>query len=135
LTVPQMMNAVGFCAVGYVVVPAAHIPQLMPVAVTLAFSVFSLKGQQVRVIQIFTMVLFCLTSAVMCQLNPEFYHPKVELLAMSVLATAVVMLTWTGSQVASLRARQRRQREELTQMLACIEELAARDTLTGLPNR
>ena len=135
MTVPQMMAAVVLSAVGYVSAPPVHIALLMPVAVTLAFSVFSLKGRQVLVVQTFTMVLFCLTSAVMCQLQPEFYQPDVEILVMGVLASAVLMLTWTGSQVAALRARQLRQREELTQMLARIEELAARDSLTGLPNR
>lgn len=135
LTVPQMMNAAVFSAVGYVVAPQVHIALLMPVAVTLAYSVFSLKGRQVVVVQTFTMVLFCLTSAVMCRLKPEFYQPEVEILVMGVLAMAVIMLTWTGSQVAALRSRQRRQREELTEMLARIEELAARDALTGLPNR
>ena len=135
MTVPQMMTAVALSAVGYVSAPPVHVAMLLPVAVTLAFSVFSLKGRQVVVVQAFTLVLFCLTSAVMCHLQPEFYRPEIEILAMGVLTSAVVMLTWTGSQVAALRARQRRQREELTQMLARIEELASRDSLTGLPNR
>lgn len=135
LTVPQMLMAAVMSAVGYVAAPAIHITLLMPVAVTLAFSVFSLKGRQVVVVQTFTTLLFCLTSAVMCQLQPEFYQPDVEMLVMGILVSAVLMLTWTGSQVAALRSRQRRQREALTQMLARIEEMAARDTLTGLANR
>ena len=135
LTVPQMLMAAVMSAVGYVAAPAIHIALLMPVAVTLAFSVFSLKGRQVVVVQTFTTLLFCLTSAVMCQLQPEFYRPDVEMLVMGILVSAVLMLTWTGSQVAALRSRQRRQREALTQMLARIEEMAARDTLTGLANR
>jgi diguanylate cyclase len=135
LTVPQMLSAALLSAVGYVAAPPVHIALLMPVAVTLAFSVFSLKGRQVVVVQTFTTLLFCLTSAVMCYLQPEFYRPEVEILVMGVLVSAVLMLTWSGSQVAALRSRQRRQREELTQMLARIEELAARDALTGLPNR
>ena len=43
-------------AVGYVSAPPVHIALLMPVAVTLAFSVFSLKGRQVLVVQTFTAV-------------------------------------------------------------------------------
>ncbi len=135
LTVPQMLMAAVMSAVGYVAAPAIHIALLMPVAVTLAFSVFSPNGRQVVVVQTFTTLLFCLTSAVMCQLQPEFYQPHVEMLVMGILVSAVLMLTWTGSQVAALRSRQRRQREELTQMLTRIEDLAAHDALTGLANR
>lgn len=135
LTVPQMMNSVVFCALGCVVAPQAHILLLMSVCTTLAYSTFALKGRAVFFIQCFTLTVFGLTGLVMSQRLPHVFRPEVDFLVLCVLATVVVMLTWSGSQIAALRDRQRRQREELAQMLARIESLATHDALTGLYNR
>ncbi len=135
MTVPQMMNALVFLALGSLASPPMHAALLSSVAVTMAYSVFALKGRQVVVVRTFCLALYGLGSAVMCYLQPQFFKPEVEILLMGVLATTVVMLTWSGSQIAELRARQRRQREELAQMLVRIEELATHDVLTGLHSR
>ncbi|MES2089617.1 MAG: GGDEF domain-containing protein, partial [Pseudomonadota bacterium] len=135
ITVPQMMNALVFIAIGSLTSSPMHIALLSTVAVTMAYSVFALKGRQVVFVQAFSLALFGLGSLVMHHLQPQYYKPEVEILLIAILATTVVMLTWSGSQIAELRARQRRQREELAQMLTRIEELATHDVLTGLYNR
>lgn len=135
LTVPQMINASLFSAVGYMLAPQVHIALLMPVAVTLAYSVFALRGRQVVIVQASTIAIFVAASTVMCALQPEYYAPVIEVCVIGMLAMTVVMLTWAGSRVADLRARQRRQREALAETLERIEVMAESDGLTGLPNR
>ncbi len=135
LTVPQMMSSVLLSALGCVLAPQAHILLLMSVCTTLAYSTFSLKGRAVFFMQCFTLTVFGVTGLVMGQRLPHIFRPEVDFLVLCVLATVVVMLTWSGSQIAALRDRQRRQREELAQMLTRIENLATHDALTGLHNR
>lgn len=135
MTLPQMLLATVLTAIGCMAAPALHIGLLMQVATTLAYSTFALRGRAMLIMQGFTMLVYIASTIVMCRLRPDYYKPGVEILVLGVLATTVMMLTWSGSQIASLRARQRSQREELTKMLARIEELATRDALTGLYNR
>lgn len=135
MTLPQMMLATVLTALGCIAAPALHIALLMQVATTLAYSTFALKGRAVLIVQSFTMLVYIASSIVMCQLRPDYYKPEVEILVLGILAGTVVMLTWSGSQIAIMRARQRSQREELSEMLVRIEELATHDTLTGLYNR
>ncbi|MDE2402626.1 MAG: diguanylate cyclase [Burkholderiales bacterium] len=135
MTMPQMLGAIVLSAMGYSISQEAHPVLLVPVCVTVAYSVFALRGRAVVVVQGFTMLVFALTSAYKCATEPLYYRPDTELHMLGLLLAIVVMLTWSGSQIADLRARQRRQREELAQMLTRIEELATHDTLTGLYNR
>lgn len=135
LTLPQMLVSLSWDAAGYAAMRDAHNGMLMPVAVTVTYGVFALRGSEVRVVQAYTLLVIGSTMAWMSFTAPDMYPPRLELVIFGSLAVSVMMLTWIGHQLAQLRQRERRQRAELTATLEQIEQRATHDALTGLYNR
>lgn len=135
LTLPQMLTSITWDVVGYATTREAHGAMLMPIALTVTYGLFSLRGSAMRTVQVYTLIVAGLTIWIMTRLAPDIYHPAVELMAFATLGVVVGMLTSLARRLAGLRARERQQRTDLTEALARIEERAIRDALTGLYNR
>jgi diguanylate cyclase (GGDEF)-like protein len=135
LTLAQMLTSITWDAIGYAATREAHSGMLMPVAVTVTYGVFALRGPAVRLIQVYTLLVVGATVAWMSYTTPDIYPPRLDLLVFGNLTAAVMMLTWLAHQLAQLRLRQRQQRDQLTATLAQIEQRATHDALTGLHNR
>lgn len=135
LTLPQMLFAITSGAAGYAMagpVRGATFPVLL---VILMFGMFQLRPRTVAWVCLFAAGLFGSVMAVMSLRQPQIYAPAVELGHFLMLAAMLPVVAVLAGRLTRLRERSRRQRHELAEALARIQELATRDQLTGLINR
>jgi diguanylate cyclase (GGDEF)-like protein len=79
--------------------------------------------------------LFGGVMGLMAQRLPAVYVPQVEIGHFVMVATMMPAVSILAGRLSRLRHRMRQQRMDLKHAFARIEELATRDTLTGLVNR
>ena len=135
LTLPQMVFAIGSGAVGYALagpLRGATFPVLM---VILMFGMFQLRPRSVARVCLYAAALFGAVMLWMALRRPQVYEPAVELGHFLMLAAMLPAVALLAGRLTRMRERSRRQRLELAQALARIQELATRDELTGLINR
>ena len=135
LTLPQMVFAIASGALGYAMagpLRGATFPVLM---VILMFGMFQLQPRSVARVCLFAAGLFGAVMALMAWRRPLVYEPAVELGHFLMLAAMLPAVALLAGRLTRLRERSRRQRLELAEALARIQELATRDELTGLINR
>ena len=81
-------------------------------------------------------IAFLLGATLLLSLHDPVYYPtRHELLRFELLAGTVPVLIYASNQLAKWRQRLQKQRAELTEALGRVQELATRDSLTGLYNR
>lgn len=134
LSVPQMAWTITSGGVAYALAGEARgiVPAVL--AMILFFGAFGLSFTQVLGVGLYALAAFALAAAVTGWLDGS-YHGILD-----VAYAAMVCIVLAGSlalnlRIQQIRARLRRQREELTAALALNRELATRDELTGLLNR
>ena len=135
LTVPQMLFMISSSAAAYTLagpVRGGTFPVLM---VILMFGMFQLRSRTVVVVSLYALLLFGAVMTWKASTDPRVFVPAVEWGHFAMLAAMLPALALVAGRLARLRARERRQRHELTQALSRIQELATRDELTGLVNR
>jgi diguanylate cyclase len=135
LTLPQMVFAVTSGAFGYALtgpLRGAAFPVLM---VILMFGMFQLRPRKLMFVSLYALLAFGLSMFWMATTDPAVYPPTVEIGHFLMLAGMLPALSLLAARLARIRERSRRQRHELSQALARIQELATRDELTGLVNR
>lgn len=103
--------------------------------VTLMFGMFRLSPRTMVVVGLYAVLLFGAVMAAMAWWRPWLYEPAVELGRFVMLAAMLPVISLLAAQLARLRDRNRSQRDELSNALARIQELATRDELTSLINR
>jgi diguanylate cyclase len=135
LTLPQMLFAITSGAVAYAMagpVRGVAFPVLM---VILVFGLFQLTPRRVTAVSLYALLAFGAVMWWKAGDEPDVYAPAVELGHFFMLATMLPALSLLSARLTRLRERTRRQRHDLSQALARIQELATRDELTGLVNR
>jgi diguanylate cyclase len=135
LTLPQMVFAITSGALGYAMagpLRGATFPVLM---VILMFGMFQLQPRSVARVCLYAAGLFGAVMLLMAWRRPLVYEPAVELGHFMMLAAMLPAVALLAGRLTRLRERSRRQRLELAEALARIQELATRDELTGLINR
>jgi diguanylate cyclase (GGDEF)-like protein len=135
LTVPQMAFALAIGAVAYTLAGRGRGAVFPIMMVILMFGLYSLTPRQVRWLSTLALLLFGTAMALMTRLSPEVYRPEVEFAHFLVIAIMLPAVSMLAGQLSRLRDRLRRQKAELQDALARIQELAHRDELTGLANR
>lgn len=135
LAMPQAIIAQTLIACAYAVTGPVHGATVIMLALVMVFGMFSLRPAAVRIVSTYTVVI---VGAVMywCTLHqPEYYQPQRELFNFALTAVVMLAISQLSSQLMSMRTRLKTQKIALEQALAHIKEMAARDELTGLPNR
>jgi diguanylate cyclase len=135
LTAPQMVFAITSGAVAYTLVGPLRGATLPVVIVVLMFGMFQLRPRMVSVVSVYALLAFGAAMAWKATTEPEVFTPAVEWGHFAILAAMLPAVSVLAARVARLRARDRRHRNELTQALSRIQDLATRDELTGLVNR
>ena len=135
LILPQMLASITWDAIGYVLMGEAHAGMLMPAALTVTYGVFALPGRGAYVVQAYAIVLIGGTMAAMCAVDPAVFPLHEAALVYTSFVVTVLMLGWTGRQIAQLRERERETRATLGATLEQIQQRATHDSLTGLHNR
>lgn len=135
LILPQMLASITWDAIGYVLMGEAHAGMLMPAALTVTYGVFALHGRGAYVVQAYAIVLIGGAMAAMCAIDPKVFPVQEAVMVYTSFVVTVVMLGWTGRQIAQLRQRERETRAALGATLEQIQQRATHDSLTGLHNR
>jgi diguanylate cyclase (GGDEF)-like protein len=96
---------------------------------------FQLRPRMVSLVSAYALLLFGAVMVAMARREPLVYRPDVEVGHFLMLAATLPAVSVLAARLTLLRERSRRQRRDLAQALARIQELATRDELTGLINR
>jgi diguanylate cyclase len=135
LTLPQMLFAITSGAVGYAMAGPLRGAAFPVLLVILMFGMFQLRPGTVVRVCLFATALFGAAMWLMSLRDPLVYPPAVELGHFLMLAATLPTVALLSERLTHLRERSSRQRHELAQALARIQDLATRDELTGLINR
>lgn len=135
LTLPQILSAIA-CVVGaYSILGDTRGASLLLLNLVLVFGMFNLTPRETRIASLFALALQGAAMLSMTTLAPERYPVRQELIHFLMVCTALPTISVLASQLASLRARLKARKDELTAALERIQTLATRDELTGLINR
>ncbi len=135
LILPQMLASVTWDAIGYACLREAHAGMLMPAAITVTYGVFALRGPAVYAVQAYTSVVIGATMAAMCAIDPVMFPVGEAAVVYGSFMGTILLLGWSGHQIAKLRERERKTRAELSATLQQIQQRATHDGLTGMHNR
>lgn len=135
LAYPQMLWALSFNAVAYVIAGPVRALVLPVLVIIMMFGIFSHNRRQTWFLFFYAMVLY--TAAILVTAFLETPHPPMaELLAhLTIVAASLITSTLMCLQVQGIRRHLRAQKEHLQEALQQIRHLAMRDHLTGLVNR
>lgn len=134
LTQWQILWAIGFVALGYVVAPPARsgLPSMMVMAVM--FSALALEVRQIAYIAIFALMAYTMAISATYLGRPLKLEPQ-ELANVCFLLITLSGTVLLSIQITRMRMRLRKRSQELQQALRRNQEMASRDDLTGLCNR
>lgn len=120
---------------GYVMCGDLRSATLFPLMVTLTFGAFSLSWRRMAALTLLTLVALGVTMAWLRHSRPSRFDAHVDAANFLIAAVMLPATSVLASKLGALRSRLCAQRNELTEALATIQELAIRDELTGLVNR
>lgn len=136
LVMAQVVFALAAVSYAYaMVVPEHRGAVLMIIAVIVMFGMYTLSARQAVLMGLTAAGFLGAVMAVMTQLDPLYYPWHLELIRFELLAGTLPALTLSARFIAEWRTRLLQQKTELRTALARVQELATRDTLTGLVNR
>lgn len=135
LALPQVIAAQSLIATGYAMTGPVHGATVIMLSLVMVFGMFSLRPAALRIASLYTVAVM---GAVMywCVHNqPELYPARLELFNFALTAVVMLAMSQLSGQLMDMRTRVKTQKIALEQALTHINEMAARDELTGLPNR
>ncbi len=135
MTLPQILGAQIWIAGSYITCAPFRGALLMLLCLVLVFGIFNLNTLGRRITNVYTVALLGAVMAWMSYHHPDQYPRKVELIHFILMATILPVVSMLGAQLSNMRAKLKRQKDELAEALQRIQEMATRDELTGLYNR
>jgi diguanylate cyclase len=120
---------------GYWMGGVARGAMMFPMMVFLTFGALSLTWRRMAALTVFALAALSLTMLGLHRLYPGTLDPMTDLANFLIACVAMPASTGVAALMNSLHRRLRSQREQLEVALERIQHLAARDLLTGLPNR
>jgi diguanylate cyclase (GGDEF)-like protein len=136
LMVPQNILALLCISLAYVALrPQERGLVLGLLTLVIVFGMYTHTPRQALGVGGVAIVLLLGSSLLLSFYDPVYYPTRHEILRFELLAGTVPVLVYASNQLAKWRQRLQVQRDELTQALVKVQELATRDSLTGLYNR
>ena len=108
---------------------------LVLIALVIVFGMYTHTPRLSVMNGVLAMVLLGAAMGVLSSVDPAYYPPQLEMLRFGVMLGSLPVLIFTAYLISSWRKRLSIQRRELQQALDQVQQLATRDTLTGLYNR
>lgn len=132
---PQSLFAVVAALSAYVIAGPVREGVMPLFSLLLIFGVFTLPPRQVLIVGLLT--IFGLGSVVLAMVHwmPGENDGRESLLRFMLAALIMPAISAVAYYVASIRRRMAKQKKELRQALALLQEVAIRDDMTGLVNR
>lgn len=135
LAMPQVIMAQTVIACGYALTGPVHGATVVLLALVMVFGMFSLRAQAVRIVSVYTIIVMGAVMYWCTQYQGAWYQPQRELFNFALMAIVMLAISQLSSQLMTMRTRLKTQKIALEEALAHIKDMAARDELTGLPNR
>jgi diguanylate cyclase (GGDEF)-like protein len=135
LAMPQAIMAQSLIACAYAMTGPLHGATVIMLALVMVFGMFSLRPAAVRIVSLYTVAVMGAVMYLCARYQPAFYAPHQELFNFALTAIAMLAISQLSGQLMDMRTRLKTQKIALEQALAHIKDMAARDELTGLPNR
>lgn len=134
LAMPQIVWAITFSAVAYVLAGSARGVVPASVAVALLFAALNLRARQIMVVSFYAFGVYA-TAVLIAYQNQPPAERSLELIYALVLFNTLVGCMFLSLRLHQLRKRLHLQRQKLSEALEANKELATKDPLTGLINR
>jgi len=135
LALPQVISAQTLIAAGYAMTGPVHGATVIMLSLVMVFGMFSLRPAALRVASLYTVAVMGAVMYWCVHHQPEHYPARLELFNFSLTAIVMIAISQLSGQLMNMRTRVKTQKIALEQALTHIKEMAARDELTGLPNR
>ena len=135
LTQFQIRFALLCNAIAYVLMGPARGISLVLLALIMLFALFDVTPRQMAVNIAYALALFGTAFAAVAWLDGPYRQPVVEWAYAAMVVIVLLGIYFVTMRVNNIRQRLKRQKNELTEALAQIQQLATHDELTGLPNR
>ena len=135
LAMPQTIMAQSLIAASYAITGPVHGATVIMLALVMVFGMFSLRPLAVRHACLYTVTLMGLVMHWRAGNDPLHYPARYEIFNFALTAIVMLAISRLSGQLMEMRTRLKTQKLALEQALGHIEEMAARDELTGLPNR
>ncbi len=135
LAFPQALVGQTLAAGAYAVTGPLHAAALMLFCLVMIYSMFDMKVNRARTLAVYATALLGIVMLWRTHTDPAIYIAQQELLYFVMAATVLGAISQLAMLLASMRRRLTRQKNELQQAMAHIQEMATHDELTGLANR
>lgn len=135
LAMPQTIMAQTLIGAAYAITGPVHGATVIMLSLVMVFGMFSLRPLAVRHACIYTVSLMGVVMYCCAQYQPLHYPARQEIFNFALTAIVMLAISQLSGQLSDMRTRLKTQKIALEQALAHIKEMAARDELTGLPNR
>lgn len=135
LALPQVISAQTLIAAGYAMTGPVHGATVIMLSLVMVFGMFSLRPAALRVASLYTVAVMGAVMYLCARHQPAQYPARLELFNFALMAIVMIAISQLSGQLMNMRTRVKTQKIALEQALSHIKEMAARDELTGLPNR
>ena len=135
LAMPQTIMAQTLIGASYAITGPVHGATVIMLSLVMVFGMFSLRPAAVRIACVYTVTLMGIVMYWCAQHQPLYYPARQEVFNFALTAIVMLAISQLSGQLSDMRTRLKTQKIALEQALFHIKEMAARDELTGLPNR
>jgi diguanylate cyclase (GGDEF)-like protein len=135
LAMPQTIMAQTLIGASYAITGPVHGATVIMLSLVMVFGMFSLRPASVRIACLYTVTLMGIVMYWCAERQPLHYPARQELFNFALTAIVMLAISQLSGQLWDMRTRLKTQKIALEQALTHIKEMAARDELTGLPNR
>lgn len=135
LTLAQVIGAEVWIVGGYAMCAPFRGVMLTLLALVLVFGIFRLDPAGRRVSMAWALTLLGAVMVWKTHAEPQAYPLDLEIIHFAVIATILPVVSMLGAQLSGMQAKLKQQKRDLSEALVRIQELATRDSLTGLYNR
>jgi diguanylate cyclase (GGDEF)-like protein len=135
LAMPQTIMAQTLIAASYAITGPVHGATVIMLSLVMVFGMFSLRPAAVRLACVYTVIVMGFVMYWSTLHQPLHYPARQEVFNFALTAIVMLAISQLSGQLTDMRTRLKTQKIALEQALSHIKEMAARDELTGLPNR
>ncbi len=135
LAMAQTIMAQSLIAAAYAMTGPVHGATVIMLSLVMVFGMFSLRPASVRHACVYTVSLMGVVMYWCTEHQPLHYPARQEVFNFALTAIVMLAISQLSGQLTDMRTRLKTQKIALEQALSHIREMAARDELTGLPNR
>lgn len=115
--------------------PQVRVAVVLMATVGMLFAALAFDTRRLLWLAAYHVLAYALVTAALMVWAPERVHPPAEIPVIFAYAVVLILIALLGSFIAGLRGKLRHRNQELRRTMAELQDLAARDPLTRLPNR